>query len=179
MLSADLAKSRCELCVAELPDGKLDHFRWDRLIGRSKRCRPSVGPAFRSVVSDFKTLRVWQKAHALALNAHRIAMRLPGSHNSALRSQVIRAAMSIPTNVVEGTGQRSAREYARFVSIAVNSASELEYHLMIARDLGAISVKEFDSLSSETLEVRKMLYGLLRALKNSPARKVESAQADS
>jgi four helix bundle protein len=130
-------------------------------------------------VSDFKTLRVWQKAHALALNAHKTAMRLRGSHNSALRSQVIRAAMSIPTNVVEGTGQRTAREYARFVSIAINSASELEYHLMIARDLGAISVTEFDSLSSETLEVRKMLYGLLRALNRSSLRRVESTHADS
>lgn len=126
------------------------------------------------VVSDFKTLRVWQKAHALALSAHRVAMSVPGSHNSALRSQMVRAAMSIPTNVVEGTGQRTAREYARFVSIAVNSASELEYHLMIARDLRAISVKEFDSLSSETLEVRRMLYGLLRALRSSPPRKVDS-----
>jgi four helix bundle protein len=75
-----------------------------------------------------------------------------------------RAAMSIPTNVVEGTGQRSRRDYARFVRFAVNSASELEYHLMTARDLGTINRADFDSLSSQTIEVRKMLHGLIRTL---------------
>jgi four helix bundle protein len=81
-----------------------------------------------------------------------------------------RAAMSVPTNVVEGTGQRSRRDYARFVRFAVNSASELEYHLMIARDLGTINRADFDSLSSQTVEVRKMLHGLIRTLMKSEPR---------
>ena len=118
-------------------------------------------------MSDFKTLKVWRKAHALALNVHRVTRRMRGSDNAALRSQMNRAAMSIPTNVVEGTGQRSRRDYARFVRFAVNSASELEYHLIIARDLGTINRTDFDSLSSQTIEVRKMLHGLIRTLMQS------------
>ena len=115
-------------------------------------------------MSDFKTLKVWRKAHALALNVHRVAARVRRSDKTAIRGQMIRAAMSIPTNVVEGTGQHSAREFARFVRIALNSTSELEYHLIAARDLRAINRTDFDSLSSQTVEVRKMLYGLLRTL---------------
>ncbi len=79
---------------------------------------------------------------------------------------MVRAAMSIPTNLVEGTGQRSPLEYARFVRIALNSASELEYHLMIARDVRAIDAADFEALSARTLEVRRMLYGLLRHLRS-------------
>jgi four helix bundle protein len=115
-------------------------------------------------VSDFKRLKVWRKAHALALNVHRVAAGIRGSDNSAIRGQMLRAAMSVPTNLVEGTGQHTAREFARFVRIALNSTSELEYHLIVARDFRAISRTDFDSLSSQTVEVRKMLYGLLRTL---------------
>jgi four helix bundle protein len=111
-------------------------------------------------VSDFKNLKVWRKAHALALNVHRGATLFRGSDNAALRNQLLRAAMSIPTNIVEGTGQRSGKEFARFLDIALKSTSELEYHLIIARDVGAISLNDCESLSAQTIEVRKMLYGL-------------------
>jgi four helix bundle protein len=111
-------------------------------------------------VSDFKRLKVWRKAHALALNVHRVASRIHGRDAAPLRSQMIRAAMSIPTNIVEGTGQTSGKEFGRFLTIALKSTSELEYHLMIARDIRAISQADFRSLSDQAIEVRKMLYGL-------------------
>jgi four helix bundle protein len=111
-------------------------------------------------VSDFKKLIVWRKAHALALDARRAACRIRGSENAGLKNQIIRAAMSIPTNIVEGTGQKTGKEFARFIGIALNSASELEYHLMVARDTRLISTSEFEALSSRTIEVRKMLHGL-------------------
>ncbi len=72
--------------------------------------------------------------------------------------------MSIPTNIVEGTGQRTRGEYSRFVRFSLNSASELEYHLMVARDTNAINEGDFNSLTSQTIEIRKMLHGLLRYL---------------
>lgn len=72
--------------------------------------------------------------------------------------------MSVPTNIVEGCGQRSAAEYARFVRIALNSTTELEYHLIAARDLEAISELDSLTLISQVTEVRKMLYGLMRYL---------------
>ena len=113
---------------------------------------------------------MWRKAHALVLNVHRVTVQMRGTDNAALRSQMNRAAMSIPTNVVEGTGQESRREYARFVRFALNSTSELEYHLMVARDFHAISHTDFDSLTSQAIEVRKMLHGLRRALLTSGPR---------
>jgi len=96
-------------------------------------------------VSDFKNLKVWRKAHALALNVHRV----------------------IPANIFEGSGQEGAKQYARFVRFSVNSTTELEYHLIAVRDLRLIKSTDFKSLSEQTVEVRKMLYGLLRHLDRS------------
>jgi S23 ribosomal protein. len=111
-------------------------------------------------VSDFKKLKVWRKAHALALNVRRVATKIRGTDNASLRNQMLRASSSIPTNLVEGTGQRSGAEFARFISISLNSTSELEYHLIAARDYQAIPLSDFKSLSAQTIEVRKMLFGL-------------------
>ncbi len=77
---------------------------------------------------------------------------------------MLRAAMSIPANIVEGTGHQSTREFIRFLRIASGSASELEYHLLLAKDFGTISESEFRSLSSQAQQVRKMLYGLASRL---------------
>jgi four helix bundle protein len=115
-------------------------------------------------VGDYRNLKVWRKAHELSLDVHSVAVAIRGSEYLALRSQMIRAAMSIPTNVVEGAGQKSGREFARFIRFAINSASELEYHLTVARDFTAIGANEFASLSNQIIEVRKMLHGLLSSV---------------
>ena len=112
-------------------------------------------------MSDFKRLHVWRKAHALALNAHRVAARIRGSQYVSLRSQLIRAAMSIPANIVEGRGQKSERDFGRFLRYALNSSSELEYHLIVARDIKAITEADFLALLSQVVEARRMLHGLL------------------
>jgi four helix bundle protein len=119
-------------------------------------------------VSDFKKLEVWQKAHATALHAHRVATGIRRSQDLALRAQITRAAMSVPANIVEGRRQESEREFARFLRIAVNSGCELEYHLIVARDIGAISEADSASLLREVIEVRKMIHGLLRTISNNP-----------
>ena len=119
-------------------------------------------------MSDFKKLNVWRKAHALALDVHRVATRIRGADNASLRNQLIRTAMSIPTNIVEGTGQKTGKEFARFLGYALNSASELESHLIMARDIRVIGISDFDALSSRTIEVRKMLHGLQNRVLTSP-----------
>jgi four helix bundle protein len=73
---------------------------------------------------------------------------------------MIRAATSIPTNIVEGTGQESAKEFGRFLSIAIKSSSELEYHLILASDLQLLTRSDFTSLTDQTIQVRRMLYVL-------------------
>ena len=113
-------------------------------------------------VSDYRKLIVWRKAHALALNVHRVAVRIRGADHASLRSQMMRAALSIPTNIVEGSGQQSRKEFGRFIRFALNSTSELEYHLTVARDIRAIKAPDFNSLSAQTIEVLKMLHGLLK-----------------
>jgi four helix bundle protein len=75
---------------------------------------------------------------------------------------MVRAAMSIPANIVEGSSQDSRREFGRYLGYAANSATELEYHLIIARDILAISLNDYATLASRTVEVRKMLRGLLK-----------------
>lgn len=119
-------------------------------------------------MSDYKKLQVWRKAHALALHAHRVAGRIRGSQYAPFRSQIIRAALSIPANIVEGREQKTEAAFARFLRIALGSTSELEYHLMAARDIRAIAKSEYLSLSTELVEVRMMLHGLLRRLDHGP-----------
>ena len=117
-------------------------------------------------VTDFKKLKVWHKAHVMAMDVHRVAGQIRGAKHASLRSQMIRSAQSVPTNIVEGCNQQSAREYSRFLRIALNSTTELEYHLIAARDLEAIRPSVCLTLITQVIEVRKMLYGLLRYLRS-------------
>jgi four helix bundle protein len=120
-------------------------------------------------VTDFRRLLVWQKAHAFGLHADRVAAQIRVSRHSALRSQIVRAAISIPANIAEGRRQESEREFARFLRYALNSASEVEYHLLLAGDVGAIREDDASLLNAEVIEVRKMLYGLLRIVTTKKA----------
>jgi four helix bundle protein len=118
-------------------------------------------------MSDFKKLAVWRKAHGLSLNIHRMAARIRGATYASLRSQVVRAGMSVPAAIVEGRGQKSDREFARYLRISINSTSEFEYHLITAGDIGVTSRNDYLSLLTQVIEVRRMLYGLLNSLDNS------------
>jgi four helix bundle protein len=89
---------------------------------------------------------------------------------------MLRAALSIPANIVEGTGKGTSREFCRFLSIAVGSTSELEYHLVIARDTGALSSADFHSLRSQAIDIRRMLCGLIAKLKSPTARPYPSSR---
>ena len=89
---------------------------------------------------------------------------------SSLRSQLFRAAMSIPANIAEGRRQNSDANFRRFLGYALNSASELEHHLIVARDISAIREAEYAELISQTIIVRKMLYCLIGRLKAGPPR---------
>jgi four helix bundle protein len=119
-------------------------------------------------VSDFKKLKVWRKAHSLSMSVYRVATRIRGADNASIRNQLIRTAMSVPTNIVEGSGQKTGKEFARFLGFALNSAGELEYHLIVVRDFRLIGVSEFEALRSRTIEVQKMLHGLQNRVLTSP-----------
>lgn len=82
---------------------------------------------------------------------------------------MVRSAMSIPANIVEGRGQESPKEFARYLRIAINSASELEYHLIVGRDMGVISEADFEDVITRLIEVRRMLHGLLTHVRAASA----------
>lgn len=122
-------------------------------------------------MSDYRKLQVWQKAHAMALATVGIATKIRGAQFASFRNQITRAAMSVPTNIVEGRDQQSEAGFARYLRIAIGSASELEYHLLAARDMEAISRSEHHALSAQVVEVRMTLHGLVRRLdRSSPAK---------
>lgn len=115
-------------------------------------------------MADFKKLHVWQKSHALTLCVDRASKRIRGSQYLSLRNQMFRAAASIPANIAEGRRRKSDKDFARFLGISLASASELENHLILAHDTGAVPEDEFISLLDQTITVRKMLYALLKCL---------------
>jgi four helix bundle protein len=114
---------------------------------------------------DYKKLRVWAKAYALAINADRVANEIRDLDHRPLRSQLNRAAMSIPANIVEGRAKSSDKDFARFLEYALGSASELEHHTMMGRDVGVISAVDSSSLLAQVLEVKKMLRALINHLR--------------
>lgn len=116
-------------------------------------------------MKDFRELKAWQKAHQLALAVYQITVTLPREELYGLTSQLRRSCSSIPANLAEGCGRNGDADFARFCSIAMGSASELEYHLLLARELKLITAKEHQELSQRTIEVKRMLAALIQKLK--------------
>ena len=115
-------------------------------------------------MTDFKRLKVWEKAHEVAVECHMLAKAMRPQLYSPLQNQLVRAAASVPTNIAEGSRQVSRKDFARFLRYAVNSNTELEYQIILARDIEAIPETASAALLPAIEEVRKMLYGLLRRI---------------
>ena len=115
-------------------------------------------------MEDFKNLKVWDKAHQLTLAIYQSTREFPREEMYGLTSQIRRASASIGANIAEGCGRRSDPEMKRFVQIARGSANELEYHLLLAKDLGLLAVDEFSELEAKTLEIQRMLAALTQRL---------------
>jgi four helix bundle protein len=115
-------------------------------------------------MEDFKDLKVWVKAHELTLAIYQSARKFPREEIYGLTSQVRRASASIGANIAEGCGRRSDAEMRRFVQIARGSASELECHLLLARDLQFLPVDEYAELEGKVFEIQRMLAALVQRL---------------
>jgi four helix bundle protein len=116
-------------------------------------------------MKDYRELKVWQKAHKLTLAIYRISADFPRAELYGLTSQLRRSCSSISANLAEGCGRNGDAELARFCSIAMGSASELDYHLLLAKDLNLIEPKNYGVLAEHTSEVKRMLTGLYQTLK--------------
>jgi len=116
-------------------------------------------------MKDFRELSVWEKAHQLTLSVYKCTHAFPKTELYSLTSQMRRACASIPANIAEGCGRHGDAEFARFLHIAMGSASELEYHLLLAHDLSFISKKNYVELSEKVTEIKRMLSALIRKLR--------------
>jgi four helix bundle protein len=122
-------------------------------------------------MKDFKELKVWKKAHELTLDVYRATDTFPKAEWFGLRSQIRRASSSIGANLAEGCGRRRDGEFGRFVSIALGSASELECHLLLARDLRYLEHVDHELIQAQLDEVCRMLMSLHQRLQAAKSRK--------
>jgi len=113
---------------------------------------------------DFQGLAVWRKAHELTLLVYQLTHELPQDEKYGLISQMRRAAVSIAANIVEGHARQSQQDFARFISIALGSAAELEYLLLLARDLGYLTDADIHQASSDAAGLIRMLRTLHKEL---------------
>jgi four helix bundle protein len=116
---------------------------------------------------DFRELKVWEKSHKLTLAIYKATAHFPREEIYGLTSQIRRASASIPANIAEGCGRNSIMELAHFLHIAMGSASELDYHLLLAHDLNFQDHTEYEQLAGELREIKRMLGTYSQKIKTS------------
>ena len=114
---------------------------------------------------NFREIKVWQKAHSLTLDVYKATRTFPKEELSGLTSQIRRSCVSIPANIAEGCGRSGDVEFARFLQISMGSASELEYHLLLAHDLELLNNSSYERLMTQLTEVKRMLTAFIKKLK--------------
>ena len=115
-------------------------------------------------MKDFRNLKVWQKSHQFALAVYKVSATFPKEELYGITSQIRRSCASIPTNIAEGCCRGTDAEFGRFLQIAMGSASESEYHLLLAHDLGYLAATNYEVLSSQISEIKQMLTSLIKKL---------------
>jgi len=113
-------------------------------------------------VQGFRELKVWQRSHALAVDVYRLSAAFPPRERFGLTVQLRRAAVSVPTNIAEGSKRLRKQDYARFLNIAEGSIAETEYLLLLSAELGFLSNKHAERLGAEAAEIARMLNSLRR-----------------
>ncbi len=116
---------------------------------------------------NFKDLQVWHKAHSLAIKIYKLTLLFPADEKFGLISQLRRAASSIAINIAEGCGRGSNAELKRFLDIAMGSASEVEYEILLAHDLEYMDDKCYNEVMAYIEEVKKMLTSYIMKIKVS------------
>ena len=116
-------------------------------------------------MQNFRNLNVWSKSHKFTLDVYSVTRPFPGDERFGLTSQIRRASASIAANLAEGCGRRSDGDMGRFVQMAMGSASEAEYHLLLARDLQFLSPIDYKRLDQQVTEIKRMLASLLLRLR--------------
>ena len=116
-------------------------------------------------MQDFRNLTIWHKAHELTLDIYCLTREYPRTETYGLVSQMRRSASSIPTNIAEGCGRYSNKELARFIQIAMGSCSELEYQVLLSRDLKYLSIENYNQVMPKVIILKKMIASFLKGLR--------------
>lgn len=118
-------------------------------------------------MQDYRKLKVWDKGHEVTLEVYKITKAFPKEELYGLTSQMRRAASSIPTNIAEGCGRNSNPQLVQFLSIATGSAFELDYQLLLARDLGFLPANTYEAIHDKVDNLRRMLNNLMQTLRKT------------
>ena len=117
-----------------------------------------------ATIRKFDDLLIWQKSHSLALSVYKVTEYLPRSEQFGLTSQIRRAIVSVTSNIVEGFERGTNKEFRQFLIIARASLAETQSQLLIARDLDYLTVNDFDRIASQSIELHKMINGMIKHL---------------
>jgi four helix bundle protein len=117
-------------------------------------------------MKNFRDLHVWRKSHELTLDCYKLTQNFPRHELYGITNQVRRSAASIAANIAEGCGKRGNGEFQRYLGIAAGSASELEYHFLLAKDLHLLSPDQYSSLNAAVQEIKRMLTSLILKVEN-------------
>ncbi|MDA0578406.1 MAG: four helix bundle protein [Verrucomicrobia bacterium] len=115
---------------------------------------------------DYRKIVAWQRGHALALRIYRITQEFPRNEQFGITSQLRRAASSVPANIVEGSARDTQPDYLRFLIVARASLKEVEYFLLLARDLGYMPTPEYDETGQEINKAFAAISGLIKAVRS-------------
>ncbi len=116
---------------------------------------------------NFRKLQTWERAHYLVLSIYKTTSQFPNDELFGLSSQLRRSSASIPTNIAEGCGRSTELDFVRFLDIAMGSASETEYQLQLAHDLGYLTTIQYQNLNNELVECKRMLNSFIQKIRTS------------
>jgi four helix bundle protein len=115
-------------------------------------------------LQGFRGLKVWEKAHGFVIEVYRETREFPSDERFGLTAQLRRSAVSVASNIAEGCGRGSDKDFARFLTMAMGSASECEYQILLAQDLGYLSEELHVHLGAQVVEIKRMLASLIQKL---------------
>lgn len=118
-------------------------------------------------MKNFRKLQIWERSHKITLEVYRLTREFPKSETYGLVNQMRRSVSSIPTNIAEGCGRNTEKDFARFLDNAMGSASELEYQLILAHDLEYISLEAYETTNRELTEIKRMLNAFIQKLRTN------------
>jgi four helix bundle protein len=115
---------------------------------------------------NFRNLLIWQKARILVKECYTLTDQFQKNEMFGITNQIRRASVSVPSNIAEGSGKSSNKDFARFLEISLSSCFELETHFILAFDLKYISENEMNIICSLLQEEQKMIYNFIQSIKN-------------